>query len=439
MRNLSVIFVSILSFIFPSQATEYLIQPDGTGDFPNIQTAVNNLTTGDIITLGDGTFTGPGNRDIDYQGKRITIRSESGAASSCILDINGAAGDPHRAFLFASGEDEDAKLENITITDAWFPEMGGAIYCHGSSPSVNGVRFISNIGDYGGAIFCENSSPVITDCHFKSNSNISGTGGAICCYSSSPTIADCWFTGNQTTNRGGAFYAKEDSSPQISDCTFTDNVAYVHGGAIYLHGLAAYDTSPVITDSFFYENQCNDFGGALVTVWSSPKVTNCTIYRNSSSLGAAIWCGGNTADATFTNCTIVDNITEWNGYVVYCNANCRITFDNCIIASNTTGNSKSMVLDNSDAVIHCSDIWGNPGGDWIEDIYYQLGIDGNICEDPLFCDISNNDLTIQDGSPCAPFTSPNEDCDLIGAWPVGCEGTTAIQSETWGGMKNLFR
>ncbi len=44
-------------------ATTYTISPDGTGDFPTVQAAVNAAADGDIIELTDGTFTGDGNRD----------------------------------------------------------------------------------------------------------------------------------------------------------------------------------------------------------------------------------------------------------------------------------------------------------------------------------------------------------------------------------------
>lgn len=49
------------------------------------------------------------------------------------------------------------------------------------------------------------------------------------------------------------------------------------------------------------------------------------------------------------------------------------------------------------------------------------GINGNISEDPLFCDPEAENYHLQEGSPCAAFTPPNEECDLIGAFPVGCE------------------
>ena len=62
------------------------IQPDGNGDFPTIQDAVDEVAEGTIVRLGDGVFTGDRNRDIDPQGKNLIFRSASFDPDSCIID-----------------------------------------------------------------------------------------------------------------------------------------------------------------------------------------------------------------------------------------------------------------------------------------------------------------------------------------------------------------
>ena len=81
----SAVILSIFLVSSASAAT-YVVQPDGTGDFPTIQAAINAVVDTDIIELADGTFTGDGNRDLDYLGKAITIRSQSGDPSVCVID-----------------------------------------------------------------------------------------------------------------------------------------------------------------------------------------------------------------------------------------------------------------------------------------------------------------------------------------------------------------
>ena len=98
-------------------ATTYVVRPDGTGDFPTIQAAVDACADGDVIELADGSFTGPGNRDIDYDGRSITIRSQSGNPSTCIIRVDGTPSAPHRGFYFHSQETSASVLEGITISN----------------------------------------------------------------------------------------------------------------------------------------------------------------------------------------------------------------------------------------------------------------------------------------------------------------------------------
>ena len=67
----------------------------------------------------------------------------------------------------------------------------------------------------------------------------------------------------------------------------------------------------------------------------------------------------------------------------------------------------------------CSDLFGNAGGDWTDEIADQLGESGNITHDPEYCDTPSDDYRVQLTSPCAPA---NNDCGvLIGAMIAGCE------------------
>ena len=44
-------------------------------DFNTIQAAINDANNGDTIIVQTGTYTGDGNRNIDFKGKAITVRS----------------------------------------------------------------------------------------------------------------------------------------------------------------------------------------------------------------------------------------------------------------------------------------------------------------------------------------------------------------------------
>ena len=112
-------------------------------DFATIQAAIDTAKPGDTVIVAAGTYSGPGNVDISFLGKTITVRSASGPAD-CIIDCNATPEDPFRGFVFQSGESRDALLEGFTIMNgATLPGAvadqfnGAAILCTAeSSPTI---------------------------------------------------------------------------------------------------------------------------------------------------------------------------------------------------------------------------------------------------------------------------------------------------------------
>lgn len=146
------------------------------------------------------------------------------------------------------------------------------------------------------------------------------------------------------------------------------------------------------------------------------------------------WYSSLDDSGVLSNCTLAGNVGEWGAGLVLDSGDFEIR--NTIVSFNLGG--EGIRCDLGNPVLTCCDVYGNEGGDWVGCIADQFGVNGNISESPLFCDPQNGNYTIRSDSPCAPFSPPNEECDLIGAWPVGCEPPTAVQQTTWGRMKILF-
>ena len=119
MRSLVIAVVLLFLTASAASSTIYVVRPDGTGDFPTIQAAIDAAQSGDIVELTDGTFTGDGNRDIDFLNKAVAVRSQSGDAALCIIDCQGTENEPRRAFIFQSGESAASELDGITITGGY--------------------------------------------------------------------------------------------------------------------------------------------------------------------------------------------------------------------------------------------------------------------------------------------------------------------------------
>ncbi len=313
-----------------------LVKPDGTGDYPTIQQAINTASNGDVIVLADGTFSGNYNRDIDFLGKEIIVQSLSGNPTECIIDAQGSAGSPHRCVNFKDGEGSSSVLQGITLKNAYVESSytGAAVFCYNSSPTINNCIFSGGNGGRGGGIGCNNSSPIVTYCTFEDNH----------------------------ATMGGAFYVGDTSEPNIEHATFVANTSINAGGAVY------------IRDE------------------STATLTNCTFVGNVGSSGSGVFIAqpGN-------NYAIVNNS------IFYSN-------DRQVIYCSSPGH----------ADLTCCNLYGNVNGNFTFGIGSMEGVNGNISLPPYFCDLDMRDFTLHTNSPCAPFSSPNPECDLIGAWPVAC-------------------
>ncbi|MFC1573369.1 FlgD immunoglobulin-like domain containing protein [Candidatus Eisenbacteria bacterium] len=328
----------------PVGGTTYTLMPDGTGDFPTIQTALDAVLDGDIIELTDGTYSGAGNRDVEFLGKAVTVRSQTGDPEACIIDCGGTASEFHRGFIFSSGESSATILDGVTVTNG-FSDLGGGLYCVlWSSPTISNCRIIANTisesGIGGGGIACiHGSSPLLIQCIIADNAAPTGVGGGVLDSYGTPTFAECTFSGNWSDEAGGGIFCS--------------------GSVGYLE--------------------------------------NCTLAGNAAQAGGGL----------------------------YCEAQAVIELTNTIVAFGNEG--EAAACDSlSTIVLSCSDLYGNIGGDWVGCVEDQLGLAGNISEDPLFCGLESGDFHLQDDSPCGPFSPPNPECDLIGAWPVGCETGTGV-------------
>jgi|GEM_PF-2372328 len=286
--------------------------------FDSIQEAINAAVDGDTIIVLDGLYKGPGNRDIDFMGKAITLQSDKGY-SGCTVSADGTRTAQRRCFIFQSGEGPNSVVDGFRITRGYLigeeydieGASGAGILCTGgSSPTIINNYITGNLGtgelSVGGGIACLNSSPTITGNTLTFNEAFgSYGGGAIYCYNSSSVITENYLAKNIATFEGGGIYTilgapiieRNDfienfgrngaglcswSAPQeIISATIVNNVfalndADEYGGGLYCWG----DPPPTIDNCTFSENIAGMFGRGMAFFECNALVFNCIVWRN---------------------------------------------------------------------------------------------------------------------------------------------------------------
>jgi len=159
----------------------------------------------------------------------------------------------------ASGADETAELDGFTIV------AGNAC----------GLR--RDTANQGGGVYGKAGSPTIANCIFKLNS--AELGGAVYFWQGNPQFINCRFTDNYAGGSGGAMHNAQ-CSPVLVNCVLTRNSANEKGGAMYNEANRANIINCTITKNYAYA------GGGVYNQKSTPTVTNCILWGNTSRYGA---------------------------------------------------------------------------------------------------------------------------------------------------------
>ncbi len=370
------------------------VAADGSGDYPNIQAAIDAAQSGvDVIVLEDGTYSGPGNHDINFLGKAITLRSLSDNPEACQISAGGNESNPARCFVFENGELSDSVLKGITIKDGWADDGGGIYIDNAASPRIENCHIQNNaasetdgsFGQGGGVFLGWNTNPTFINCDFYDNSFVpSGNFGA-----------------------GGAIYSEFNSHGlTVVDCRFWNN-----------------GTHPDL--------EIGGSGGAVCMSGGLGTFSNCQFFNNRSQRGGALYCWGSYSSINLfiEGCTFYGNQGE-TGIIGTGNNSSSINITNTIISNNE---AECWFFDHTNndynsETIQCSNIFGNTGEDWPDHIADQAGVEGNFSLDPRFCDPAADDLNLEATSPCLPGSAANPSCGLIGALGQGCDFRGLITS-----------
>lgn len=363
----------------------YLHVPE---EFGTIQEAIDVAVDGETVIVEPNTYTGPGNKNLDYGGKAITVRSidpeDPCVVVATVIDCQNSG----RGFYFHSGEEANSVLAGFTIKRGVVsgdPAMGGGIYCSGASPTIENCIIRNNRanGDagsypggngrraYGGGVYNTSGIPRFVKCTISDNTASGGPGG---------DSDDMGWPGMGGRAYGGGLYG---SGITIEDCTLSNNKA-LGGRAGNDHGM-------------LWSGEAGDaYGGGI---YGSLEVSSTVISGNTAHGGVflydgfpgAAYGGGLCGGSTIENCLIIENVAEDSDEGYWDNsgggAYGAATITNTTICNNVAPQDVGGVA-GATTVINCI-LWGNGddlGGcvatySCIED--GDAG-EGNISDNPRF-------------------------------------------------------
>ncbi|MEM7309626.1 MAG: right-handed parallel beta-helix repeat-containing protein [Planctomycetota bacterium] len=361
---------------------------DGTLQHPfdSLQEAVDASVAAPytVVLVADGTYTGAGNRDVDFGGRELTIRS-AGGPSACIIDAQNFG----RAFVFESGETYRSRVSGFTIRNGLASGGGGAIRIDESDPTIENCVFLDNdtvssVGaHFGGAIWAEDSRSLIRGCTFQNNT-AKWHGGAIYFesdlsypsgdYPDDAILEDCLFVGNSAGLDGGALGASFGTGGAvIRGCTFLDNVAAAEGGALEA------DAPMVVESCYFSGNEAGQEGGAI-HAFGPITVSGCTIEGNQAVLGGGMH--------SVASSGLIDRSILWGN----------------VATGSATGQQLSIAAFDDTLNVRYSDVQGGEAGVDVPGTSELFWEEGNFDLDPLFA--GPGDPHLLPGSPCIDAADP---------------------------------
>ena len=185
------------------QAGTLVVSLDGTGQYGDIQSAIDAAADGDTVLVKPGEYVVL--ESVTFRGKEIAVRSESGPEVTTIRMADRLSS-YSTVVEFTSQEGESSVLEGFTIAGGkfWGTQQGG-VTCRGSSPTLTNCTISGNAG---GGVYCYKSSPTLTKCTISGNSG----GGVYCSEGSSPILTSCIVWGNV----GSSLVVDQSSEPIVT-------------------------------------------------------------------------------------------------------------------------------------------------------------------------------------------------------------------------------
>ncbi|MDX2138653.1 MAG: right-handed parallel beta-helix repeat-containing protein, partial [Chloroflexota bacterium] len=249
----------------------------------NIQTAVDQVSSGGTVNIADGTYT---ENVVVPGGKNVTI---DGGGSGLILGTVVDGGDAGNVFSISGGT---VTLSDMRIRDgapSGF-DQGNGVFSEFANLTLLRVVITSNNGN--GVYSNLGNDLTVTNSTISNNSGFTG-GGIRQEVGGDLIVTGSTISGNTATTLGGGIYLSRASSASISRSTISGNSADIGAGIFNAN------TDPLtISNSTISGNTATTKGGGIGNIndgdsdcsncSSITTIINSTIASNTAATGAGI-------------------------------------------------------------------------------------------------------------------------------------------------------
>jgi hypothetical protein len=325
--------------------------------YTDLQTALQNAESGDVIYVAGGTYR-------TYEADPAENRGASFVIGPSVSLEGGYAGhanpsDPYERDIelyetilsgdqkgddgpdFTNRTDNSYHVVIVSTDTPGNTMLDGFTISGGYADSTDDRERTRGAGLYAADFAWEyNKGVQITDCTFTDNmahyylsgvdyDNVGGTGGGLYAHEFAVELVGCTFRGNVAEVVGGGM-SSEHSYIQLTECVFEDNLTQEDptlgggfcGGGLsasgnWEMGLSETKNNTFVTNCVFTGNHAEGAGGGISAGWHRPHITGCTFTGNTSGyLGGALEIGDglnddpNSVPARVSFCDFADNTAD---------------------------------------------------------------------------------------------------------------------------------
>ena len=298
--------------------------------------AAKHIGHENIVMVASGTYTGQGNKNLNFGGYNIKLRSISGA-STTIIDLEGTG-----PFLTLNNkEDRDSSwLDGFTIRNGYVSSYGIAVYLNNAGLDIRNCIFENNNSgklvtyDYGdgyveeywedaystAAVYAQGHPIKISNTVFANNSSkesmygMEENAGAIILMGTVKSeITNCIFRNNSGCGAGAMLLG--GGVINVSNSKFLNNYSHYNGGAI--SGTYNYNSyseedevgTLIIKNSLFTGNRAKYNYSNLNLYYTKAELYHITTSRSNSREGSAFYFE---RDTTIKNSILSGQISKAN-------------------------------------------------------------------------------------------------------------------------------